>query len=564
MTTTRRQFIGNAMRSAAGAALVGKSAAPVFLAGAPPRGFVDLLRPPDVVGVQSDSAELRLVDAGGGRWSKDDVVVTTAVLSGALSVSLATSKTTIKRIHMRWRGRLPDMPLILGDAWERGYGDLEWRGWAPDRVMPWYAATSDRSGTHAYGVRTSARAFCFWQIDPQGVSLWADVRSGAAGLKLGERVLDVCDVVCRAGREGESSFAALRAFCATMCAKPRLPASPIYGSNDWYWAYGKNSADTVLTDAQHIVELSPTGRNRPFVVIDDGWQPVRGQSRTGVGTWDRGNEKFPDMSGLAQAVGRAGARPGIWIRPLQAPADAPDAWRLARDRAFLDPTVPEARQKVVDDIARLKQWGFELIKHDYTTYDVFGRWGFQMGAALTRDGWTFASGPTRTTAEVIDDLYHAIRDAAGDSLIIGCNTVSHLSAGRFEVCRVGDDTSGTEWARTRKMGVNTLAFRGPQHGTFYVADADCVGVTNAIPWSYNRQWLDLVSRSGTMLFVSLAPDALGAEQRRDLKAALALAAAPLPLGEPLDWQRNVYPSRWRLMGRERTYDWVGADGAGLP
>lgn len=552
------------MRSAAGAALVGKSAAPVFPAGAPPRGFVDLLRPPDVVGVQSDSAELRLVDAGGGRWSKDDVVVTTAVLSGALSVSLATSKTTIKRIHMRWRGRLPDMPLILGDAWERGYGDLEWRGWAPDRVMPWYAATSDRSGTHAYGVRTSARAFCFWQIDPQGVSLWADVRSGAAGLKLGERVLDVCDVVCRAGREGESSFAALRAFCATMCAKPRLPASPIYGSNDWYWAYGKNSADTVLTDAQHIVELSPTGRNRPFVVIDDGWQPVRGQSRTGVGTWDRGNEKFPDMSGLAQAVGRAGARPGIWIRPLQAPADAPDAWRLARDRAFLDPTVPEARQKVVDDIARLKQWGFELIKHDYTTYDVFGRWGFQMGAALTRDGWTFASGPTRTTAEVIDDLYRAIRDAAGDSLIIGCNTVSHLSAGRFEVCRVGDDTSGTEWARTRKMGVNTLAFRGPQHGTFYVADADCVGVTNAIPWSYNRQWLDLVSRSGTMLFVSLAPDALGAEQRRDLKAALALAAAPLPLGEPLDWQRNVYPSRWRLMGRERTYDWVGADGAGLP
>ena len=101
------------------------------------------------------------------------------------------------------------------------------------------------------------------------------------------------------------------------------------------------------------------------------------------------------------------------------------------------------------------------------------------------------------------------------------------------------------------MGVNTLAFRGAQHGAFYVADPDCVGVTNAVPWAYNRQWLDLLSRSGTMLFVSLAPDALGAEQRRDLKAALALAATPQPLGEPLDWQRSVYPSRWRLMGRER-------------
>jgi alpha-galactosidase len=205
-----------------------------------------------------------------------------------------------------------------------------------------------------------------------------------------------------------------------------------------------------------------------------------------------------------------------------------------------------------------------MIKHDYTTYDIFGRWGFQMGAALTRDGWTFASGPTRTTAEVIDDLYAAIRQAAGDVLVIGCNTVSHLSAGRFEICRIGDDTSGTEWSRTRKMGVNSLAFRGAQHGAFYVADADCVGVTNNVPWSYTKQWLDLLARSGTMLFVSLAPDALGAEQRRDLKEALALAAAPQPLGEPIDWQQAIYPSHWRLMGRERTYDWVGADGAGMP
>jgi len=346
-----------------------------------------------------------------------------------------------------------------------------------------------------------------------------------------------------------------------MCSNPRLPTHTVYGSNDWYWVYGKNSAETVLTDAQHIVELSPTSANRPFAVIDDGWQPERGKDKVGVGTWDRGNEKFPDMPGLAAEIRRAGARPGIWIRPLQATGDAHDSWRLPRDRAFLDPTVPEVRQKVADDIARLRQWGFELIKHDYTTFDIFGRWGFQMGAALTKDGWTFASGPGRTTAEVINDLYLTIRKAAGESLVIGCNTVSHLSAGHFEICRVGDDTSGTNWSRTRKMGVNTLAFRGTQHGAFYVADADCVGVTNAAPWFYNRQWLDLLARSGTMLFVSLAPDALGTAQRRDLKEALALAATAHPLAEPLDWQRTVYPAHWRLMDRERTYDWVGADGA---
>jgi len=561
--STRREFIERAALGVGASVIAPWERRALLSVMHAPSGFVDLLRAPDLVEAQNETSVVRL-EGGNGRWSKEDLLVTTSLRAGALNISLAAPRTAVKRLHLRWRGQLSDTRLVLGDAWERGYGDLEWRGWAPDRVMPWYAATTDGSLTHAYGVRTGARAFCFWQIDPQGVSLWADVRSGGSPLQLGERVLDVCDVVCRAGADHESAFNALHAFCAVMCDKPRMPASPVYGSNDWYWAYGKNSAETVLADAVHIVELSPAGSNRPFAVIDDGWQPVRGSSRAGVGTWDRGNEKFPDMPGLAAAVRRAGARPGIWIRPLQAPNDAPDTWRLARDRAFLDPTVPEARQKVAEDIARLHQWGFELIKHDYSTYDIFGRWGFQMGSALTRDGWTFASGPTRTTAEVIDDLYRTIRDAAADSLIIGCNTVSHLSAGRFEICRVGDDTSGTEWARTRKMGVNTLAFRGAQHGTFYVADPDCVGVTNAVPWSHNRDWLDLLARSGTMLFVSLAPDALGAEQRRDLKRALALAASPQPLGEPLDWQRNVYPSRWRLMNREQSYDWVGADGAGPP
>jgi alpha-galactosidase len=527
-------------------------------------GFLDVRRPPDLVLAQTETGDRRLQRASNGRWTMDDIVVTTSARSDSLNVSLSAPHSAVKRLNLRWRGDLSAVRQILGDAWERGYGDLEWRGWVVDRVMPWYAATFDGSRTHGYGVRTGARAFCFWQIDPRGLSLWTDVRSGGTGVQLGERVLDVCDVVCRAGRPGESSFSALHAFCAEMCRNPRMPAHPVYGHNDWYWAYGKNSAETVLADVGHIVDLSPSGENRPFAVIDDGWQPVRGQAHAGVGTWDRGNEKFPDMPGLAASVGRGGARPGIWIRPLQAMMDAPDSWRLARDRTFLDPSIPDVREKVAADIARLREWGFELIKHDYTTYDILGRWGFQMGAAMTRDGWTFASGPSRTTAEVIDELYGTIRRAAGESLVIGCNTVSHLSAGHFEICRVGDDTSGTEWLRTRKMGVNTLAFRGVQHGAFYVADPDCVGVTNAIPWSLNREWLDLLARSGTMLFVSLDPGALGADQRRDLTSALALAATPKPLGEPLDWQRTVYPSRWRLMEHERRYDWVGADGPGMP
>jgi alpha-galactosidase len=369
----------------------------------------------------------------------------------------------------------------------------------------------------------------------------------------------VCDVACRAGREGESAFAAIHAFCRQMCAAPVVAPAPIYGSNDWYYAYGENSAATVLADADHVVELAPPGTNRPFVVIDDGWQPGRGASREGAGMWDRANEKFPDLPRVLADVRQRGARPGMWIRPLQAASTVPDNWRLARDRNVLDPTVAAVNEKVAADMTRLREWGCAMIKHDYSTYDIFGRWGNQMGSSLTRDGWTFAEGPKRTSAEVIGELYRTIRAGAGDVTIIGCNTVSHLSAGVFDACRIGDDTSGTDWGRTRKMGVNTLAFRGAQHGAFYAADADCVGVTNEIPWNLNREWLDLVSRSGTMLFVSLAPDALGAEQKADVRAALAIAAKPQALGEPLDWQQTAWPEKWKLMGAVRAFDWGAAE-----
>ena len=560
--TRRREFVRQSV-GALGASLllpdVSRRAIVPRPSGEVPGDYVDLSRGPDSVSVQASTGDLHLAAGNNGVWSAGDVQVRTTRSTGALGVELSSSSAGVKRIGFRWNARLDATRAILGDAWERGYGDLAWRGFEPDRVMPWYAATTDGTLTNAYGVRTGANAFCLWYIDPDGISLWADVRSGAAPLVLGRRTLAVCDVVSRPGRPGESAFAAIHAFCRSMCESPRLPAQPVYGSNDWYWAYGKNSAESVLADAAHIVELSPAGTNRPFVVIDDGWQPGRGESRTGAGTWDHANEKFPDLPGLLAAVVRQGAQPGIWIRPLQAAADTSDSWRLARDRNVLDPTVDAVRQKIFADIARLREWGCKMIKHDYSTFDLLGRWGFQMGSSLTRDGWTFAEGPVRTTAEVINELYGTIRAASGDVTIIGCNTVSHLSAGVFDICRVGDDTSGTEWARTRKMGVNTLALRGEQHGAFYTADVDCVGVTNALPWSLNRQWLDLVSRSGTMLFVSLAPDALGADQRRDLRSALAFAARPAPLGEPLDWQRTAFPSRWRLMGEERSFSWGAVD-----
>ncbi len=124
-------------------------------------------------------------------------------------------------------------------------------------------------------------------------------------------------------------------------------------------------------------------------------------------------------------------------------------------------------------------WGYEMVKHDYSTYDLLGQWGFEMGPQPTLPGWSLHD-RSRTNAEVIAASMRCCATRPGEQILLdGCNTVGHLGQGIFDLQRTGDDTSGRQWERTRRMGVNTLAFRLPQHGTFYTLDADLVGITEA-------------------------------------------------------------------------------------
>jgi alpha-galactosidase len=107
------------------------------------------------------------------------------------------------------------------------------------------------------------------------------------------------------------------------------------------------------------------------------------------------------------------------------------------------------------------------------------------------------------------------------------------------------------------MGVNTLAFRLAQHERFFAADADCVPATPQTPWAKNRQFLDLIARSGTALFVSIDPRSRNDEVDADLSAALRLALdGGSPGGiEPLDWLDTGHPCHWRDGSDVLDYDW---------
>jgi len=515
--------------------------------------YLNLAGAPDLVRVFGGDGEIALEAQGDGRWAGGGVEV--RFEKGALTLR---SSVGVSRLQVRWRGDLRGVQRVLGDHWERSYGDLSWQGDLPNRPLPWYFMAYDGARTHGYGVQTGARALVFWMTDAEGLSLWADVRNGGSPVELGDRTLEVCQVLSREGGE-ESPFAATQAFCHQMSPHPRLADHPIYGTNDWNYAYGNNSADLIGKVSAMVSELSPDVDNRPYSVIDEGWAMGPFNGSFGHGPWV-GNPRFGDMGDFAHRLKGLGVRPGIWFRPLTRLPEMPESWMLSRDQQYLDPTIPETLDHVAEHLHRFADWGYEMVKHDFTTWDLCGRWGFEMGADPTREGWHF-NDRSKTTAEVLLDLYAAIRKAAGTMRLIGCNTVGHLTAGTHEVQRTGDDTSGRSWDRTRRMGVNTLAFRAPQHGSFFTCDPDIVALTTAIPWELNEQWLRLVGFSGTALFVAADPDFVNETHRKALQTALAAAAKPQAVAEPLDWLETAVPRHWKLAGQRAEFQWMGAHGA---
>lgn len=482
-------------------------------------------------------------------YNLDDINVNLNQDNEHLDIFLTAQTSKVKWIKLRWNNLSWDKNVrFLGDAWERGYGDMEWKGMNPNRFMPWYFCAKSEAKSVCYGVKVRPSAMCFWQVDSLGMTLFLDVRCGGSGVNLKGRVIKLADVIACEMRDC-TSFEAMQEFCGQMCEDPILPKYPVYGSNNWYYAYGKSSESEILADCDYILNLTKDIENKPYMVIDDCWQEHHRLNEYNGGPWTKGNEKFPDMKALADKLVQKGVRPGIWVRLLlNEDENIKNEWRLSHNNC-IDPTNPEALNYIKEDIKRICNWGYTLIKHDFSTFDLFGKWGFQMSPLVTDDGWHFYD-DSLTSAEVVKLLYKAILDASveasnGEALILGCNTIGHLGAGYMHINRTGDDTSGVIWERTRFMGVNTLAFRLPQHGKFYEIDADCVGIDGGISWSMNKQWADVLAQSGTPLFISVRPNILDETEKQELHEILKVASKQEHHVIPVDWEETTCPEHWQ-------------------
>ena len=509
---------------------------------------------PDFVMVCSDKK--KVVFSAADTMQSDDVTVGLSQESEGLKVRVTAGDTPVEFVRLRWLKKFPAEARYLGDAWERAYGDLQWAVLNPSRMMPWYFFMHDKETSAGFGVKVRGGAMALWSVDEKGVNLWLDLRCGAQGVLLNGRTVEAACVVSKE-YDGISAFLAAQDFCKVMCTDPIFAAEPIYGGNNWYYAYGKSSHEEIVADSRYIAALCEGLTPRPYMVIDDGWE-IMHLNPGNSGPWTSGNAKYPDMKNLADEMRACGVKPGIWFRPLwNVDPELPREWYMPErhhtGHQALDPSIPGVIELVKADIRRLSEWGYELIKHDFSTWDMFGLWGKDTTDWLANGDWSFAD-RSRTSAEIVVDFYKAIREAAGKTVILGCNTIGHLGAGLMEIARIGDDTSGFAWDKTRKMGVNALAFRLCQHKAFFDVDADCIGVTGAIDWKMNREWGELLAKSSTPLFASIRPGVLSASEDAEMKSFFSLAAEKKIAAEPLDWFRNVTPSLWRFDGKEQQFD----------
>jgi alpha-galactosidase len=509
---------------------------------------VQLINFPDEVSALVNGETVMLTGKGKEIWTYQNLTVSLKNNRNGIAVTIHAPGVKLSSVSLQWKTPVKQSSLILNDQWERTYGDVSWHTPIATEILPWYFLEQNGKTTNGFGVKTGTGSFCSWKVTNDQLDLVMDTRSGGNAVQLGDRKLQAAEIVTVKSNPGESTFQTARRFMKLMCAKARIPKQPVYGINDWYFSYGNNSEKLIIEHTKMMAPMADGLNNRPFSVIDAGWfegPPSMPNDCCWGDNMNKANHKFGDMAKLAAVIKTIGMRPGIWTRPLCGSYKDASSLTLPiikgreENKPVLDPTIPENLERIKSYFKLYKHWGYEMVKFD---------------GAMTVDNWSMHD-TSKTNAEIILNLYQTIREAAGDTYIIGCNTISHLSAGLFELNRVGDDTSGNEWSRTKKMGVNTLAFRGMQQGIFYAADGDCVGLTPKVPWEKNKQWMELVAKSGTPLFISAQPEATGTEQKKVIKDCFQLASQHLPVGEPLDWMENAFPKKWKLNGKTELFNW---------
>ena len=145
-------------------------------------------------------------------------------------VAVTGGETPIKTLEIEYKNEYFRDAMVLGDAFERGYGEFVWKKPDYSRLMPWYFCAYEDGRSYCFGVKTRPNTICTWRCDEERITLIVDLRNGRLPLALNGRRIEACQMVAEI-YEGDA-FDALCDFCKVMCDDAKLLTGPIYGGND--------------------------------------------------------------------------------------------------------------------------------------------------------------------------------------------------------------------------------------------------------------------------------------------------------------------------------------------
>jgi alpha-galactosidase len=533
-----------------------------------------LVREPDAVRVYADDLPpMQMMPAGNARWHSAMCELRVRPTGPVVHVTLESSLVAFGKVELTWRRDTDAATALVA-----GEGTNGWRRLHQAAPLATAFLLNERGKTHAAGVRCGdSSVFSHWTMTPESITLTLDARCGGRGVLAPDRPVELASFVARDGAASESAATSLRHLCGMLAPSGALcPREPIVGLQSKL--VGPPTWDGVLRDAERAVDLCRDGDAtvRPWVLLDPGWQTLPAgwmslaagwnESLAMVGPWDRGAEgKFVDLALLAKKIREIGARPGIRFRPLLTRREVPDTWYQPAGRIDpetglrpLDPSVPEVLELIAADIRRFREWGFEIVQHEFTVFDTVG---VEPLKPLSLD-WTFAD-ESQTTASILRQLYRTIRSAADDLTVVAAGAARPVVTGYADLCRVGSNIPMPAGEELVRRTVSALAMRGrPQHKRWYAAHAGDVVIDTAQPgsWRVTRDLLDLLAHAGAPLLVRVVgdPQFLTPDHVAAMREAFAIAqhlSRDEHEAEPIDWLTSDSPRVWRVGDATRSFAW---------
>src|SRR3954470_12532279 len=153
-----------------------------------------IIQMPDAIKILSGDNYFSLQSSDKQSWNYKDVLAKLKSTKDSIAVFVHSPTLALKEVQLSWKIPAIKNAIVLGDAWERTYGDVSWQQINTTKKLPWYCIEHSENNTTCFGVKTGCSAICYWRVADNNLELNLDTRTGGVGVQLGSRKLNAVEI----------------------------------------------------------------------------------------------------------------------------------------------------------------------------------------------------------------------------------------------------------------------------------------------------------------------------------------------------------------------------------